>query len=117
MQLHIWQPVKLRGGGRADEKQVFKLITYGRAWFADISHLFKIYGVLFFCRPNSFAIYTANRIYDVVADSSGEMHMWIGALSPKKFSLGDDDILGTCLMKGQHHSRDYPPSQDNLGRE
>jgi hypothetical protein len=29
------------------------------------------------------------------------MHMWIGALSPKKFSLGDDDILGSCLMKGQ----------------
>lgn len=27
--------------------------------------------------------------------------MWIGALSPKKFSLGDDDILGTSLMKGQ----------------
>lgn len=54
-----------------------------------------------FCRPNSFAIYTANRIYDFVADSSGEMHMWIGALSPKKFSLGDDDILSTCLMKGQ----------------
>ena len=27
--------------------------------------------------------------------------MWIGALSPKKFSLGDDDILSTCLMKGE----------------
>ena len=57
--------------------------------------------LVYFCRPNSFAIYTANRIYDFVADSSGEMHMWIGALSPKKFSLGDDDILSTCLMKGQ----------------
>ena len=52
-------------------------------------------------RPNSFALYTANRIYDLVADNSGEMHMWIGALSPKKFSLGDDDILNTCLMKGE----------------
>ena len=29
------------------------------------------------------------------------MHMWIGALSPKKFSQGDDDLLTNCVYKGQ----------------
>ena len=87
-------------------------------------------------RPNAFAVITANRVFNVVADNSAEMHMWIAgkrfiasqyqhhnwhitpsyqqekgldcfslsppALSPKKFSVGEDDVLNTCLLKGKH---------------
>ena len=53
------------------------------------------------CRPNAFGVITANRVIQMVADSSAEMHMWIGALSPRKFSMGDDDVLNTCLYSGQ----------------
>ena len=42
-------------------------------------------------------MYTANRIYELVADNAAEMHMWIGVLSPKKFSQRDDF---TCLHRG-----------------
>jgi len=60
-----------------------------------------IFLFLLVCRPHSFALYTANRIYELVADNGAEMHMWIGALSPKKFSQGDDDLITNCVYKGQ----------------
>lgn len=31
-------------------------------------------------RPNAFAVYTSTTIYDFVADSPAEMHMWIGGI-------------------------------------
>ena len=46
-----------------------------------------------------FTLYTANRIYELVADNAAEMHMWIGVLSPKKFSQRDDF---TCLYRGMY---------------
>lgn len=35
----------------------------------------------FLIRPNTFAVITATRVFNLVADSSAEMHMWIGGLS------------------------------------
>ncbi len=69
-----------------------------------VYHLHSCVGMslspLVLCRPFSLALYTANRIYELVADNGAEMHMWIGALSPKKFSQGDDDLLTNCIYKG-----------------
>ncbi len=31
-------------------------------------------------RPNSFVVYTSTRIFDFMADSPAEMHMWIGGI-------------------------------------
>ena len=36
-------------------------------------------------RPNAFAVITANRVYNFVADDAKEMHKWISALSPRRW--------------------------------
>uniref|UniRef100_A0A1X7T799 PH domain-containing protein n=1 Tax=Amphimedon queenslandica TaxID=400682 RepID=A0A1X7T799_AMPQE len=51
-------------------------------------------------RPNSFAVITVGRVFNLVAESPAAMHQWIGALSPKKYTLGDIDILTSCQHKG-----------------
>ena len=51
-------------------------------------------------RPNSFVVITANRVYNFKADSLDIMHMWIGALSPRKYTVGDEDVTVNCIMKG-----------------
>jgi myosin X len=51
-------------------------------------------------RPNSFAVITVARVYNLVAESPASMHKWIGALSPKKYVIGDVDILSNCQHKG-----------------
>ena len=99
-------------------------------------------------RPNAFAVITPSRVFNLISESSAEMHMWIGgiiamhahiyifqlatfkgyfempctrmykciacmdwsvmnmllwlspALSPRKFSLGEDDLLQTARAKG-----------------
>ena len=41
--------------------------------------------VLCLCRPNAFAVITPSRVFNLISESSAEMHMWIG---------------GTCICEG-----------------
>ena len=51
-------------------------------------------------KPNAFAVITANRVYNFVADDPHVMHKWISALSPRKMSAFESQQREDWLEKG-----------------
>ena len=41
-------------------------------------YMYNYYFPFFLCRPNAFAVITPSRVFNLIADTSAEMHMWIG---------------------------------------
>ena len=37
--------------------------------------------MFFLYRPNAFAVITPSRVFNLISESSAEMHMWIGGMS------------------------------------
>ena len=52
----------------------------------------------YFCRPNAFAVITPSRVFNLVAENSAEMHMWIGGIIIHIVHIHTSASIHTCTM-------------------